>query len=135
MRKNCFSEKKKFRPPPPPGNFFNFYFFSTCIFKKFIKNSNNIPSISKLYSTPPCNGARTCKVLRKYINAFSSYSAKTKRDGQTDGRGALQYLPSRAFGAAGDNKCCCDVVNLTYYKRPLGLTAPLSNCLCYTNDV
>ena len=24
-------------------------------------------------------------------------------DRQTDGRGALQYLPSRAFGAAGDN--------------------------------
>ena len=50
--------------------------------------------------------------LRKYINAFLSYSAKTKRDGwmdrrtdrQTDGRGALQYLPSRAFGAAGDKK-------------------------------
>ena len=51
---------------------------------------------------------RTCKVLKKYINAFLSYSAKTKRDGQMDGwtdrRGALQYLPSRAFGAAGDNK-------------------------------
>ena len=25
-------------------------------------------------------------------------------DRQTDRRGALQYLPSRAFGAAGDNK-------------------------------
>ena len=25
-------------------------------------------------------------------------------DGQTDGRGALQYLLSQAFGAAGDNK-------------------------------
>ena len=25
-------------------------------------------------------------------------------DGQMDGRGALQYLPSRAFGTAGDNK-------------------------------
>ena len=35
---------------------------------------------------------------------FLSYSAKTKRDGQTDGQtGALQYLPSRAF-AAGDKK-------------------------------
>ena len=44
------------------------------------------------------------QVLRKYINAFSSYSVKTtgKRDGQTDRRtdgqtdgrmGALQYLP------------------------------------------
>ena len=55
----------------------------------------------------PWHGARTCKVSRKYINVFSSYSAKTKRDGRTnrwtDGRGALQYLPSRDFGAAGDN--------------------------------
>ena len=41
--------------------------------------------------------------LRKYINAFLNYSAKTKRDGQTEGWGALQYLPSRAFGVAGDN--------------------------------
>ena len=41
---------------------------------------------------------------KKYINAFSSYSAKTKHDGLTDGRGALQYLPSRAFGAAGNKK-------------------------------
>ena len=42
------------------------------------------------------------------MNAFLSYSAKTKRDGrkdrQTDGWGVLQYLPSRALGAAGDNK-------------------------------
>ena len=57
----------------------------------------------------------------KYINAFLSYSAKTKRDGQTDRhrqtdrqtdrrtdrQGALQYLPSRAFGAAGDNYVKC----------------------------
>ena len=49
--------------------------------------------------------ARTCKVLRIYINAFSSYSAKTKRDGQT----ALQYLPSRAFGETGDK-------NQNYYS-------------------
>ena len=27
----------------------------------------------------------------------------TETDRQTDGRGALQYLPSRASGAAGDN--------------------------------
>ena len=57
-------------------------------------------------------------VLRKYINAFSSYSAKTKSDGRTDGRtdrqtdgwGELLYLPSRASGAAeikigGFRKC------------------------------
>ena len=27
------------------------------------------------------------------------------------------------------------VLNRTKNKRPLGQTAPLSNCLCYTNDV
>ena len=31
-------------------------------------------------------GALTCKVSRKYSNAFLSYSAKTKRDGRTDRR-------------------------------------------------
>ena len=38
----------------------------------------------KLYSTPLWHGARTCTVLRKYSNAFSSYSAKTKCDRQTN---------------------------------------------------
>ena len=36
-------------------------------------------------------------------------------DGQTDGRtdgGALQYLPSRAFGAAGDNKGIEDIMDI-----------------------
>ena len=127
MRKNCFSTKKNEHPPPriffTPIFFFcnvgnsmkreenmkfwrkkilKILFFS--IFKKFLKNSNNIPSISKTIQHTPWLGARTCKVSRKYSNAFLSYSAKTKRDGQTDGRGALQYLPSRAFGAAGDKK-------------------------------
>ena len=82
------------------------YFFQYL--KKFIKNSNNSINIKNYTATPPWHGARTCKVSRKYINAFLSCSAKTKRDGQTDGRtdrrGALQYLPSRAFGTAGDNK-------------------------------
>ena len=77
------------------------------------KNSYKIQTTfhqyQKLYSTPPWLGARTWKVSRKYSNAFLSYSAKTKRDGQTDGqtdrqtdrRGALQYLPSRAYGTGG----------------------------------
>ena len=39
-----------------------------------------------LYSTPPWLDAHTSKVSRKYSNAFWSYSAKTKRDGQTDRR-------------------------------------------------
>ena len=86
--------------------FLKFYFF------QYLKNSYKIQTTfhqyQKLHSTPPPPwlDAHTCK--RKYIYAFSSYSAKTKRDGQTDrqtdGEGALQYLPSRAFGAAGDNK-------------------------------
>ena len=50
-----------------------------------------------------------CMYLQSF-DAFSSYSAKTKCDGQTDGQtarlmgggGVLQYLPSWAFGAAGD---------------------------------
>ena len=43
-----------------------------------------------------------CTYLRSFEKIHQCYSVKTKRDGQTDGRGALQYLPSRAFGAAGD---------------------------------
>ena len=74
--------------------FLKFYFF------QYLKNSYKIQTTfhqyQKLYSTPPSLGARTCKVSRKYSNAFLSYSAKTKRDGQTDrqtdGRGALQYI-------------------------------------------
>ena len=31
-----------------------------------------------------------------------AWNAKKTWNGRTDGRGALQYLPSRAFGAAGD---------------------------------
>ena len=108
MRKNCFSKKKNQHPPPPPPNFFfhqifflmleiawnmkknmkkkflKFYFF------QYLKNSYKIQTTfhqyQKLYSTPPWLGARTCKVSRKYSNAFLSYSAKTKRDGQTDRR-------------------------------------------------
>ena len=66
-------EKKKF---------LKFYFF------QYLKNSYKIKTTfhqyQKLYSTPPWLGAHTCKVSRKYINAFLSYSAKTKRDGRTD---------------------------------------------------
>ena len=75
---------------------YKFYFF------QYLKNSYKIQTTfhqyQKLYSTPPWLGACTCKVSRKYSNAFLSYSAKTKRDGRTDGRaggggggGGLQY--------------------------------------------
>ena len=76
---------------------FKKYFFK---YLKIHKNSNNIPSISWL-------GARTCKVLRKYSHAFLSYSAKTKRDGQTDRRtdrrtGGVAISPGPT-APAGDN--------------------------------
>ena len=72
---------------------------------KFKQHFINTKNYTMYTAHPPWHGARTCKVSRKYINAFSSYSAKTKRDGRIDGRtDVLQYLLSRAFGAAGDNK-------------------------------
>ena len=46
--------------------------------------------------------------LRRYINEFLSYSAKTKRDRQTDGWG--HCFVSRASGATGDKKHGC-VIN------------------------
>ena len=51
---------------------------------------------------------------------FSSYSAKTKRDRRTDRRGALQYLPSRAFGTAGDK-------NILFSYLGGGGGGPMSN--------
>ena len=94
IRKNCFPKKKihTHPPPPPPPDFvcthpdffFKFYFF------QYLKNSYKIQTTfhqyQKLYSTPPWHGAHTCKVSRTYINVFLSYSAKTKRDRQTDGQ-------------------------------------------------
>ena len=51
----------------------------------------------------------TCKVSRKYSNAFSSYSAKTKRDGQTDRRtdgwtGGISISPIPGLGGAAGDK-------------------------------
>ena len=97
-----------------------------------MKREENL-KYQKLYSTPPWHGAHTCKVSRKYINAFFSYSAKTKRDGQTDrqtdiqmdrqtdGPGALQYLPSRAFGAAGDKNWYIDILYVSTPQRVVQL--------------
>ena len=53
----------------------------------WIKIQTTFHQYQKLYSTPPWHGAHTCEVSRKDINAFSSYSAKTKRDVRTDGGG------------------------------------------------
>ena len=62
--------------------------------------------------------------FRENINAFSSYSAKTKRDGQTDrqtdgrtdrrtdGRGCCNISRPQAYGAAGDNKRIEDIILL-----------------------
>ena len=70
----------------------------------YTAHSHNMVHIPELYSTLPQHGTHTCKVLRKYSNASSSYSTKMKCDRLMDGRGAFQYLPSRAFGMVGDNK-------------------------------
>ena len=40
------------------------------------------------------------KEIQQYVFEFS---AKTKHEEHTDGWGAFQYLPSRAFGVAQDN--------------------------------
>ena len=63
-----------------------------------LKIQTTFHQYQKLYSTPPWHGERTCK----YINAFSSYIAKTKRDG-------------RGWTARRE------IIN----KRPPGLIAPL----------
>ena len=129
MRKNSFSKIFVFNNPPPPPGFFIFFdtkfFFNVgnsmkreekywkqkfilffSIFKKFIKNSN-IPSISKNYTA---HGAHDMVHIPAQFreNTSMRFWVTVRKlnvmDGQTDGRGALQYLPSRAFGAAGDNK-------------------------------
>ena len=123
MRNKCTSigffelqcEKKS--PPPPPPEMFQ-YFFTPIFFlhAQYLKNSYTIQTTfhqyQKLYSTPPWHGARTCNVPAKFRENTSMHFRVTVRklnvtdrrtDRQTDGRGALQYLPSRAFGAAGDN--------------------------------
>ena len=61
------------------------------------------------------------KVLRKYINAFSSYSAKTKRDGQTDKRTGGNCNISRPGPSArreiiiGGYRRCCYECSLSVY--------------------
>ena len=84
----------------------NFFFT-----KKFIKNSNNIPSI-----TSPWHGARACKISRKYSNVFSNYSTKTKCDGHTDGQRHCfntSYPGPSAWWEIKINKCCLWIQNLT----------------------
>ena len=106
--------KKNLSPPPPPPDNFSIFCLHQFIFVhvgnsikpeenmkywkqilifyfvQYLKNSYKMQTAfhqyQKLYSTLPWHGARTCKVSSKYINAFSSYSAKTKHDGQTDGQ-------------------------------------------------
>ena len=80
-----------------------FYFFQYLkIHKKFKQNSINI----KNYTAHPHDMVH---VPAKFWENTSMRFWVTVRklnvtDRRTDGRGALQYLPSRAFGAAGDNK-------------------------------
>ena len=150
MRKNCFSKKKINTPPPPPEFFFppNYNFFNVgnsmkreenmkfwrkkilkilffSIFKKFIKNSNNIPSISKNYTAHPHDLVhvpakfRENTAMRFWVTVRKLNVTDRQTDGRTDRQtdgwtGALQYLPSRAFGAAGDNNNMRMNMNRTY---------------------
>ena len=87
-------------------NIENFIFFNIeKIHKKFKQHSINI----KNYTAHPHDKVHIpAKFQENTSMRFWVTVWKLKRDGQTDrqtdGRGALQYLPSRAFGAAGDNK-------------------------------
>ena len=67
--------------------------------------------------------------FEKIHNVFLSYSAKTKRDGQTDGRTALQYFPSQAFGAAGDNNIQQENMYTT------GCQIKICMCITYNTDL
>ena len=78
-------------------------FFS--IFKKFIKNSNNIPSISKSIQHTPmtwCTYLQSFEKIHQCVFELQCENYTWRTDRRTDGWGTLQYLPSRAFGAAGD---------------------------------
>ena len=91
---------KKIYPQPPTKFFFyvgnsmkrdenlkywkHFFFFFFSIFKKFIKNSNNIPSISKTIQHTPMTWCTYLQSFEKIHQCVLSYSAKTKHDGRTD---------------------------------------------------
>ena len=74
---------------------FKFYFF------QYLKNSNNIPSISKTIQHTPMTWCTYLQSFEKIHQCVFELQCE-----QTD---ALQYLPSRAFGAAGDNKTYADL--------------------------
>ena len=64
-------------------------------FFKYLKNSNNIPSISKTIQHTPMTW---CTYLQSFEKNTAMRLELVRKlhvtDGQTDGRGALQYLPS-----------------------------------------
>ena len=72
------------------------------IHKKFKQHSINI----KNYTAHPHDMVHIPAKFRE--NTSMRFWVTVRKlnvtDGRTDGRGALQYLPSRAFGAAGDKK-------------------------------
>ena len=100
MRKNWFSKNIVDNPPPPPPELFlilkkNILFFS--IFKKIIKNSNNIHTINikkNIQHTPMtwCTYLQSFEKIHQCI--FKLVRKLSVTDGQTDGQGVLQYLPS-----------------------------------------
>ena len=75
--------------------------------------------MSKTIQHTPMTWCTYLQSFEKIHHAFSSSSAKTKRDRRT---GALQYLPSRAFGAVGDN-----APNLTFLTLAMTFRVMQSN--------
>ena len=103
--------------------FFKFYFFKYL--KKFIKNSNNIPSISKTIQHTPITWCTYLQSFEKIQQCVFELQCETWRtDGRTDGRtdrqtdrrtGGVAISPVPGPTApAGDNKFYIYVKTLTY---------------------
>ena len=86
--------------------FFFFFFQYLKIHKKFKQHSINIKNYTAhshdMVHIPAKFQENTSMRFWATVRKLNVTDRQTDR--QTDGRGALQYLPSRAFGAVGDNK-------------------------------
>ena len=92
-------------------NSYSFIFFN--ILKKFIKNSNNIPSISKTIQHTPMTWCTYLQSFEKiHWCIFELVRKLNVTDGRTDRPGGIAILPSRAFGAAGDKNACLAIWGL-----------------------
>ena len=84
----------------------------------FVKNSKKIPSISNTIQHTPmtwCTYLQSFEKLQQCVFEFNTARKLNVMEGRTDRQGAFQYLPSRAFGAAGDK--ALEVFQFTYYYK------------------